>query len=369
MIKYSNFLNESKFSELNVGDRIIFGGKISLDVNYYLPFDMKGKTGVIKSKTDKMYDNTLTVTLDVPLILPQGKGKKVNTIKLNTYQLRGVHKSDDTEYQELQKKLASGDVAKFQSTKIFMIILKNIKFKRKGDYFDVSYFDIVKDEPGNVSFVPSKKSIGEDFEKYRQVTRIGRVLKKLNPDLNEKEIEEFVNKYKSEIESYLKEPEIEVVTGEDISKWYHQRNYQKGGGPYGSGGSLNQSCMRYDHEQKSVRFYDMFPDRIAMAIYTKNGKLWARALIWKLDDGRVYMDRIYSVDDPSRIQLEKYAEKNNMLMHKNKRYAHSNKIKVTLKDGKIKLGKDFYTPYFDSFSGSSYMGDKSADDIVLTASY
>lgn len=62
------------------------------------------------------------------------------------------------------------------------------------------------------------------------------------------------------------EPTIEVVTGKDernIQYWYLEDRYAQGGG------SLNNSCMRYKTEQKSVTFYDTFPDKIALAINRK----------------------------------------------------------------------------------------------------
>jgi len=358
-MKYLEFINESKVTDLKPGVKVMFNGKFRHEGGPLTNLDKI--TGVVKSIRKERWATIVTFTLDkevpLPLYLQSKKKKTTNEIKLTSYQLRNVDILDDS-FVDMRNKIASGEIAKFQATKDFMWILKGTKFKRKGDYFDISYLDIIKDNPDYISFIPSKKSIGADFEKFRQISKIGRILRKLNPDLSDKEIEDYVDKYKAEMESYLSEPIVDVVRGKDISHWYHQKMYQKGGG------SLNNSCMRYANEQSSVKFYDQFPDKIALATYVKGGRLWARALVWRLDDGRVYMDRIYSVDAKSAIQLEKYAIKHNMLMHKN-RYEYKiargfreyGKLKVTL--GVLKWDNEY--PYFDTFRRS----DRTTKKIIL----
>jgi len=380
-LEYNNFIAEAKIADLKPGTRVVLKGSLVkkiLDPETNLPFNLENKIAVVKSigkQTNKQTfgsESVITFTLEEPIVtkidLYTRGGKKVNMQMDSVFSEFKVNRNYfqnfeilTPEYLELQRKLKEGELTMFQSTKDFLSILKEIKFKRKGDYFDVSYFDIVKDNPDYASFVPSKKSVGEDFEKFRQQSKIGRIFRRLNPDLKDPEVEDFVNKYKAELETMLKGPEINVVTGEDISYWYHQKRYQNGGG------TLNNSCMRYAEEQKSVRFYDNFPDKIALATYTKGGKLHARALIWRLDDGRVYMDRIYSVNAAAGIQLEKYAAKFKMLMYKN-RYNIKNskmgsKMAVTLESNKK---MEMQLPYFDTFGCMELNKKDKKKDVYIT---
>lgn len=332
---YKYFLNEAKLAELQVGQKIVFHGRYYIYGWGYLELD--GRTGIIKDIRKVRYGTNVVVTMD-EIIIPSWKKE----ITLQSTQLRNIEIMG-ADYQETLEKIKAGQLVKFKSSKEFLWTLKAIKFKIKGDYFNITDFDVVKDDSNSVSFIPAKKTKEESSEKFRQVSKVGRVLKKLNPDLSDKQIEDFVDAYKAECEAEVK---IEVVTGDKISYWYHEKRYKKGGG------SLNNSCMRYDHTQSQVRFYDSFPDRIALAIYVKDGLLHARALIWKLDDGRVYMDRIFSVSGAATVQLQKYASKNNMLMYKNR---GNHTFSVTLETGKTLF------PYFDTF----YNHRRSGKNLIL----
>jgi hypothetical protein len=354
-LDYSNFINEAKIGDFEIGSKVLFNGKYDLSRYGADKVKLDGKIGTV---IDIKKEVIVFEVEDAPKSYYIKKGK----VKLSKYQLKNVEIFTDEKLEEwkkqnaekaakedeLERKLNAGELYKFQATKDFLKILKEIKFKKKGEYFDVSYFDIVKDSADNISFVPAKKvaladKSYEDIEKFRQQTKVGRLLRKLNPDLKDPEIEEFSNKYKAEYEANQKGGELRVVTGDDISYWYQEKRYKKGGG------TLNNSCMRYDSTQYRVKFYDLYPDQIAMATYIKKNKLLARALIWRLDDGRVYMDRIYSSDGAARVQLENYANKNNMLMYKNigKKYPHE-KLIVTLVSP-TNDPKNFNLPYTDSF--------------------
>lgn len=350
MIKYLEFINEAKVSEIKVGNRVMFDGNFMIaGTKDYVDFKaiLKGKTGVVKSINKSYYNNKITFELDEPIFIG-GFDKRTKTlskdITLTSYQLKNVIIIDG-EFEETRKKLDSGELIGFKCSKNFAYILKNIGFKKDGDYFDVSYFDIIEKKPDYVTFIQSKKAKEfkgkeSEIEKFKQETRVGRVLKKLNPKLNEKEIEEFVNKFRAAHESLFTEPNIDVVTGDKILYWYNSIRYKKGGG------TLNNSCMRHESNQGQLKFYAKYPDKIALAILTKEDKLWARALIWRLDDDSIYMDRIYSINEMSRVILENYALKNNMLLYRN-RSKSNQKMAITLS----KYYKNSYEdhPYFDTF--------------------
>jgi hypothetical protein len=314
----------------------------------------KDQTGVVKSVKKKIsqYGGEqyfIEFELDV---LDDDMNKKTITVNTSSQGIKKYFQLVTPEYLELKRQLVAGEIAKYKASKEFKHVIKEIKFKKKSDYFDWTNFDLVKDEFGYVTYIPSKKSIEKDSKKFIQKTKVGRVLKKLNPDLKDKDIEEFGNKFRAEAESVLAEPKIEVMTGKDISYWYDGDRYKKGGG------TLNSSCMKHE----DVSFYTKFPEQIALATIIKDDKLYARALVWRLDDGRVYMDRVYSVNAMDGIQLEKYAKKHNMVSFKN--LAKAGDMKITLKGGaKYAYNSKFDLPYFDTFMDEE--GKKG--DLILTS--
>lgn len=413
--KYVEFINEAKIADYTIGARVLLKGYVGF---YFTPKDIgqlsmnpnlgiwnsgsnlsRGKQGVVKEiKKVKQYGSTSTwivIELDEPIELkqfyigyihgsPRYVNENVSTISINYTQFSKV-KPLTADYEETERKLKEGEIAKYTGTGAFNYIMKEIGFKKKGDYFDISHFDVVKDNFDVVSFIPSKKAIKPEDkskkdtkeesktkdkskkdseskkekwtkEKYRQQSRIGRVLRKLNPDLNDKEIEKFVDEYKSAIESYYKTSDVEVVTGDKISYWYNSKRYKTGHG------SLNNSCMRGEGVQIRIKnFYDKYPEKIALAIKTNDkGQLLARALIWRLDDGRVYMDRIYSVTAKDGNHIRNYGEKYGMLMR-----GKSHGVKtVTIPDKDFNTDIFFSYPYLDSFR--AYY-DKNKKEHVLTS--
>lgn len=341
--KYDTFLNESKVSEFTIGCRVIFKGKYRDNFGNNL-MDMNDKTGVLINIKKRYYSSDYTFKLDEPIIknienkkffypYTNVKTSTVDTFTLSSLQLKNVIISNP-ENDEKLKKIESKEIFPFKASKVLSHILKQMKFKLANDYFDASFFDIVKDDNNLISFIPSKKIGDDDSEKFRTVSRVGRVLKKLNPNLAESEIEKFVDLYKSEYDNYFKESIVEVVTGDKIPYWYLETRYAKGSS------TLNKSCMRGVYNQDRLKFYSQFPDRIAMAIIVKNGKLYARAIIWKLDNGKIYMDRIYSVSGQYSNQMKKFAIENNMLIYGN---LGLDGMRITLP----KYTGD--TPYFDTF--------------------
>jgi hypothetical protein len=51
--------------------------------------------------------------------------------------------------------------------------------------------------------------------------------------------------------------------------------------------------MRYGQKNNFMKLYADNPDKISMVVLLHDNKLAGRALIWKLDDGSTYLDRIY----------------------------------------------------------------------------
>lgn len=154
---------------------------------------------------------------------------------------------------------------------------------------------------------------GDFFNISRQTIRVGRgiraILNAAKVKVADKDVEEFVNKYKATIDSINDIfSHFLVVKGDDIAHWYNCNNYEKGT----DRGTLGSSCMA-DVDEEFFDIYCENPDRINLIIYKtpeNESKIKGRALLWKLNDGKMYMDRIYTHDDSDVELFRQYAKKN-----------------------------------------------------------
>jgi hypothetical protein len=146
--------------------------------------------------------------------------------------------------------------------------------------------------------------------------------------------DEFKGYEIEELISYLKQGTIEefkVVDGEDILWAYHCNNYDEG--------ETMGSCMRYEAAQSYLKMYADNPNEVKCLVLLNpnNGKVRGRALLWHMDNDRVFMDRVYMTNDAYRNLFNLYKEKHNI----------SNKANssVTLENG----GEYDEYPYMDTF--------------------
>lgn len=177
--------------------------------------------------------------------------------------------------------------------------------------------------------------------------KIGRYINKLldlyfssNPDERKKytnsDIEAFTNKFISAME-YKRNAldHFKIVKGEDIKYWYLVDNY------VGRTGQLGQSCMRHSICQDFFKIYIDNPDVCQLVIFTDTrDKLLGRALLWTLEDGNLYMDRIYTTRDSSTELFRKWGNLNGY----RKQYPNSNELKVKIPAKSYEL-----YPYMDTF--------------------
>lgn len=184
------------------------------------------------------------------------------------------------------------------------------------------------------------------FNKAVNRTKIGRAVQQILKDnqieVNPTDIEKFTNNYKNMYDQVVlgkfPEDDIEIVSSGMIGFWYDENNYVSGGG------TLNNSCMRYDECQDYFGIYENNPAVCQLIILTdKAKKLAGRALLWKLDDGSFYLDRIYTRYDHQVDSIYNYFKK----LHPEGKSHHMEdygNISVNLKNWQYKL-----YPYMDSF--------------------
>lgn len=123
----------------------------------------------------------------------------------------------------------------------------------------------------------------------RGEVKMGRVIRKLIPEIPDKDLENLVNILKSEQTGY----EIKLVKGADIAKYYKRESCDKKLLGYGT---LQTSCMM-DKESDVPYIFDIYtknPEVCQLAVMlNKNGEMVGRALVWKIDE---ISKRFYSGD-------------------------------------------------------------------------
>lgn len=160
------------------------------------------------------------------------------------------------------------------------------------------------------------------YSKFRSSTSIGKLINKLFPKefapggKPGEDIQSFTDKFKSMRDT----KDLELVKGDDIVKYYLYENYVDGDN---AGGSLGNSCMRYDDCGDYVQFYADNIDKVSLLILKGNDegdednsdKIKGRALVWNLSSpkGRVFMDRIYTTESYDEELFKTYAKKNGWL--------------------------------------------------------
>jgi len=199
----------------------------------------------------------------------------------------------DSNFMEILNKISDDPISNKIKGLVDQDIETQYNFIQRGEKEDQVYF--LPDSQGQKTTNP--------WSKKNNSAKIGRLV---NQILNYQgisvvpaEIEKFVNRYKTawkEVNT-IQDP-IQLVSGEEIKKWYYYKTYEDN-----EEGTLGNSCMRYNHCQNYFRIYIENPEVCQLAILlNEDGKLIGRCLVWKMENGQIYIDRIYTRWD-SDIEL------------------------------------------------------------------
>lgn len=200
---------------------------------------------------------------------------------------------------------------------------------------DILTNDIVYDEKHEFWKSTSRTQIG-----------IGRWSRRIIKDVykttryNDVALEKFVNAYKSTFDSINKAGDrFEIISGEEIKKWYLQDNYKI------IRGQLGNSCMKDKYKQSFLEIYTKNPEVCKLLILKDeedDSKIIGRSLLWNLTNGKKYQDRIYMINDSDKLIFEKWTEDNNYI-----KYDESFDISFL----EVQLSDNEYEeyPYMDTF--------------------
>lgn len=215
-------------------------------------------------------------------------------------------------------------IEKSPDSMVRIVANRIIGLTKTEDLFDKSYLDFVDSKMDLISFMPAARAWRamefkdqDDANKEptpdcpmwkasaRQTQSIGKFVNSLFDNFSDMAIDKFGNAFKAEISALFIYDNFKLVTGEDIRKWYSEKNYAP------VGGNLNTSCMRYDKCQSFMDIYCAYPDKIGLLILTdENNKLLGRALVWKglrKPTDKIFMDRIYTTKSSEEELFKKYA--------------------------------------------------------------
>lgn len=213
-----------------------------------------------------------------------------------------------------------------------------------------------KEEFSDVELVQISKDLSSDvYKKNRIPIKINKFVEKL-----------FPNKYKpsgdfgSDRESFVnmviakRDPgNFELVEGEDIVKYYNEENYGKH-----NGGSLSTSCMRGGDCENYIEFYAKNKGKVSLLILKDSNdktKIRGRAIVWDLTEpeDRIFMDRIYTFDEPDFDMFKNYAKTQGWLYKYKQNMSEDEKI-VDTRTGEI-TNIDFFIDGLEDNDEYPYM--------------
>lgn len=198
--------------------------------------------------------------------------------------------------------------------KFYELLFKDINTKYNA--IDISKYADKVSFISDAQFIRKSEKTGKFFSDKNNLIKVGRVVNSILKDnkiiTTEKEIENFVNKFKARCE-ILNNIKIDIVNGGSIREWYYENNYCRMTRSIDSRlgkGSLGRSCMRYYECQNYLDIYVQNPKECQMIIsLDSENKLRARALLWKTNKGR-YLDRIYYTFDSDKDVILDWVYKN-----------------------------------------------------------
>ena len=215
-----------------------------------------------------------------------------------------------------------------------------------------------EDEKSLSTFIKPLIYNTEIYNKDRTSIKIGRLIRKLfGTKFSDSQIENFVNQYKSILDSKI--TNFELWEGQKIQEGYKSRNYTFEGS---SSNPLMNSCMNDEHTL--IEFYRYVPVSL-LVLLNKDGHIQGRALVWQTDKG-LFMDRVYTAFDTDYYKFINWAKKNNVIYKSENKsgcltsYVKDNtiswfKMSVELKFEIEKYNQDDFTeypndfPYMDTF--------------------
>jgi hypothetical protein len=385
IIDYSEFILESKIElllEANIKYTDKFKGILD-EIDSPISTKLKQLSGK-EVDVNTNYIDINTKSKDTILFTPDSKTLKIPTTILedgysysgaadrarrNGYPIKNIDNPERNQEVEVVKELSSEELANFFGSTGYKIT--HIKFINQNSKEECeTFYDTNK--------------LSKDISEIKQSeVKVGRfatsILTKAGLEFKPTEIEDFVSKYKTAIQirnDIFKR--FEIVSGDDIKKFYNEEAY------YERGGTLGGSCMRYSKCANFLNIYSKNPDKVSLIILKSDKdpeKIIGRAILWTDDKDRRFMDRVYIINHANQTLFVEYAIKNGFYYKKNQTYSEGDPImfngqQLSMEDSvvtvELKPGSYYEYPYadtlkyYDTSTGYISNDDSMDHDCTLT---
>lgn len=244
-----------------------------------------------------------------------------------------------------------------------------IKGEVKSNMSDRMYVWFVSDDGrqtvlNKTAVIPYDEKLIKIWSTFRNNIKVGRLVRSVltaaEIKFTDKEIEDFVNAYKSVYDimndAFLK---FRLVESDDISYWYNMSNYECDESTLGSSCMANVSEKYFEiyTSNKNCRLLILHSDNgtIQNGKYVSN-KIKGRALVWTTEQGDIFMDRIYTNYDSDVSLFQKYAFENGWwsksIQNSSHRFNVTNGATSKSAEYTVKLENSRFDryPYVDSLS-------------------
>lgn len=382
--KYADFINESQL-QLLLEANIVFDKKFVDLLNLIKGSELKDKLLSLQGKEVDVNTNHITFDLDKEdkvFFIPEDRIKRAPAKVKNPGEVysgmfekakeEGTYPLGEEGYPRTGEEVKIKNLKQEEIDKIYGRKMKTIPFC-------LITWEVNNKEYQN--FI-AHRGIEYDINKLtKSDMNVGRfiraILRKADIEFTDRQIEDFVNKYKATIQ---KEKDVfsrfEIVKEEQIRYWYLADNYYK------IAGTLGGSCMRYDKCQPYLDIYVKNPEVCQLIILKAKddeSKIIGRALLWTDAQGRKIMDRVYIINSADETLFKEFAIEKGFNYKKYQTYSdmtlmfNGNELSYDESRAEIKLkwnGMRYY-PYMDSFkyydtAGYLYNDQSNGYDYELT---
>lgn len=277
MLNYKDFMSDFLLESI-INESALYYTKDFKDKLY----DIRDKSEIAKDLIDIEYTD---VEPDMTFI---SLGDEEGTIKFS--QINNILSKIKKRYTEIAEEHPDSRDSLLKTLDVTLDKIKSVKLSQS-----------------ELNFFYNEESFGIKSSSRNQ-TSLGRLINKILPGkYSSKEVEDFVNLFKS---TYKDVNKFELISGEEIVRWYNHKNYES------QMGDLGGSCMRYDRCQKYFDIYTKNPDSCKLLILREGALIKGRALIWKLETNpysEYFMDRVYAIDDSVKSLFDQWADDNKYL--------------------------------------------------------
>jgi len=381
LFKYGEFITESHLQlllEANINftkEFVSILGRVDSSISKKL-IDIEGR----EVDVNQNYIDINKEKTDTLFFKPDDKvGKTAKVVSQNgiytqiTYQLSKIEGSGVDKYEESDfvnpENDTVGQVVKEYSLEEISNFLPD--YKSNLEYMFITgnpivIFQWVKDRK-KYQILINKNSISTGPEAVRSSEiAVGRfvraILTKAGHKFTDSEIEQFVYKYRAEVEKEknVLDLRFKVVEGNDIKKYYHKSMYES------ESGSLGSSCMRYDRCQNYLSIYTSNSQCKLLLLISENepDKICGRAILWEMEPYELstkVMERIYSTRTADEQLFKEWAIKNGYWFKSKQDFSEYTEFEFHKEDGTVEKRQGEFSvkldnkgdysnyPYMDSF--------------------